>query len=283
AFKAYIDQYQKDFILFKTSTLLKEAKNDPIKKAEVIRDVVESIAKIPDSIKASVFVKECSLLMQLDERSLLTELNKMRLAKSRKSDQPAYKPVLETPPVTENIPVKTVSAEDTQEKEIVRLLITYGNKMIDWDGIANTYIGPFMIAELSDVEFDHPESKNIVQIYQQELENGRLPDEAFFIHHNNRSVADLAISMVSTPYTLNKWYENLKITVKSELDNMKGTILGAIFHLKKRKVDQILEGIRKELQKTTADADVDILLNQYQHMKKVEKSILDFLGSVVSK
>ncbi|MGI4804099.1 MAG: DNA primase, partial [Janthinobacterium lividum] len=125
AFKAYIDQYQKDFILFKTSTLLKEAKNDPIKKAEVIRDVVESIAKIPDSIKASVFVKECSLLMQLDERSLLTELNKMRLAKSRKSDQPAYKPVLETPPVTENIPVKTVSAEDTQEKEIVRLLITY--------------------------------------------------------------------------------------------------------------------------------------------------------------
>ncbi|MGI4803285.1 MAG: hypothetical protein ACRYFL_00835, partial [Janthinobacterium lividum] len=157
------------------------------------------------------------------------------------------------------------------------------NKMIDWDGIANTYIGPFMIAELSDVEFDHPESKNIVQIYQQELENGRLPDEAFFIHHNNRSVADLAISMVSTPYTLNKWYENLKITVKSELDNMKGTILGAIFHLKKRKVDQILEGIRKELQKTTADADVDILLNQYQHMKKVEKSILDFLGSVVSK
>ncbi|MGI4019918.1 MAG: DNA primase [Janthinobacterium lividum] len=283
AFKTYIDQHQKDFILYKTSTLLKAAGNDPIKKAEVIREIVESIAKIPDSIKASVFVKECSLLLQMDERSLLTELNKMRSAKSKKQDQANYQPVLETPPVTENIPVKTVSAEDTQEKEIVRLLITYGNKMIDWDGIANTYIGPFMISELSDVEFDHAESKNLVQIYQQELENGRLPDEAFFIHHSNRNVADLAISMVSTPYVLNKWYENLKITVKSELDNMKATILGAIFHLKKRKVDQILEGIRKELQKNPSNDDVDILLNQYQHMKKVEKNISDFLGSVILK
>jgi DNA primase len=283
AFKTYINQYQKDFILYKTSTLLKDAGNDPIKKADVIREIVESIAKIPDSIKASVFVKECSLLLQMDERSLLTELNKMRSAKTKKQDQSAPKPIQPEKPVTENIPVKTASAEDTQEKEIVRLLITYGNKIIDWDGIANTYIGPFMIAELSDVEFDHPESKNIVQIYQQELENGRLPDEAFFIHHSNRSVADLAISMVTTPYVLNKWYENLKITVKSELDNMKATILGAIFHLKKRKVDQMLDGIRRELQKNPSEADVDILLNQYQHMKKVEKSISDFLGSVILK
>ncbi len=285
AFKTYIDQHQKDFILYKTSTLLKDAGNDPIKKADVIREIVESISKIPDSIKASVFVKECSLLLQMDERSLLTELNKMRLAKSRKQDQQPIKPASEEVADTEKYPVKTVSvAEDTQEKEIVRLLITYGNKMIDWDGIANTYIGPFMVAELSDVEFENPESKNVVKIYQQELENGRLPDESFFIHHSDRSVADLAVSMVSTPYILSEnWYEKHKILVSDEQDNMKATILGAIFHLKKRKVDQILEGIRRELQKTTSNDDVDILLNQYQHMKKVEKHISDFLGSVILK
>lgn len=284
AFKTYIDQHQKDFILYKTSTLLNEAKNDPIKKAEVIREVVESIAKIPDSIKASVFVKECSSLLQMDERSLLTELNKMRSAKAKKQDQAGSKPIQTETPDTENIPIKTVSAEDTQEKEIVRLLIAYGNKMIDWDGIANTYIGPFMISEMSDVEFENPESKNLVDIYRQELENGRLPDETFFIHHPNRSVADLAVSMVSTPYVLSEnWYGKHKILVSNEQDNMKATILGAIFHLKKRKVDQILEGIRRELQKTTSNNDVDILLNQYQHMKKVEKNISDFLGSVVLK
>jgi DNA primase len=285
AFKTYIAQNQKDFILYKTSTLLKDAGNDPIKKAGVIREIVESIAKIPDSIKASVFVKECSLLMQMDERSLLTELNKMRQAKAKKQDQTFPKPIPQATGYTEIIPVKKAAvAEDTQEREIVRLLITYGNKMIDWDGIANTYIGPFMISELSDVEFENPESKNLVNIYRQELENGRLPDEAFFIHHSDRAVTDLAVSMVSTRYSLSEnWYEKHKILVSSEEDNMKGTILGAIFHLKKRKVDQILEGIRRDLQKTTSNDDIDVLLNQYQHMKKVEKNISDFLGSVILK
>lgn len=283
AFKTYIDQHQKDFILYKTSTLLKDAGNDPIKKAEVIREVVESIAKIPDSIKASVFVKECSSLLQMDERSLLTELNKMRLAKSKKQDQTSPKPIQQETPVTENIPVKTVSAEDTQEKEIVRLLITYGNKMIDWDGIANTYIGPFMISELSDVEFENPESKNVIDIYRQELEKGVLPDEPFFIHHTNRSVADLAVSMVSTPYTLNKWYENLKITVKSELDNMKATILGGIYHLKKKKIEDLLDKITLQLKtEENVDEQVNLMMKQIQ-VKKVHKNIADYLGTIIGK
>src|SRR5471030_1887269 len=87
AFKTYIDENKKDFILFKTNVLLKDAGNDPLKKAEVIREVVESIAKIPDSIKASVFIKECSYVLDIDERALLSELNKMRLAKARKNAQ----------------------------------------------------------------------------------------------------------------------------------------------------------------------------------------------------
>src|ERR1700710_2349174 len=86
-FKNYIEQNKQDFILYKTNILLKEAGKDPIRRAEVIREVVESIAKIPDSIKASVFIKECSHIMQIDERALLSELNKMRLAKAKKDGQ----------------------------------------------------------------------------------------------------------------------------------------------------------------------------------------------------
>jgi DNA primase len=67
AFKSHIEKNKKDFILYKTDMLLGEAGNDPIKKSEVIREIVESIAKIPDSIKASVFIKECSHILQLDE------------------------------------------------------------------------------------------------------------------------------------------------------------------------------------------------------------------------
>jgi DNA primase len=64
---------------------------------------------------------------------------------------------------------------------------------------------------------------------------------------------------------------------------MKATILGAIFHLKKQKVGKMLENLRNELQNTTGEADQEILLNQYMRMKKVEKTISDYLGSVILK
>ncbi|MGZ3755125.1 MAG: DNA primase [Mucilaginibacter sp.] len=285
-FKNYIDQHKKDFILFKTSILLKEVGNDPIKKADVIREIVESIAKIPDSIKASVFIKECSHILQIDERSLLSELNKMRQAKAKKDGQQQIsKATIDYDQASIAEPVeKPAKDSDSQEKEIIRLLLLYGNKMIDWDGIANTYIGPFMIAELSDVEFEHPAAKAFMAIYGREVENGVLPDEQLFIHHSDKEIVDLVVTQLATKYTLSEnWYEMHKILVLDEQANMKATILGAIFHLKKQKVGKMLENLRNELQNTTAEADQEILLSQYMRMKKVEKTISDYLGSVILK
>ncbi len=285
AFKSHIEKNKKDFILYKTDMLLDEAGNDPIKKSEVIREIVESIAKIPDSIKASVFIKECSHILQIDERSLISELNKMRLAKAKKDSQ--QQPMRTPEPVDETLleePQEKRQDTDSQEKEIVRLLLLYGNKMIDWDGIANTYIGPFMIAELSDVEFDHPASKSFIDIYSKEVENGVLPEDQHFIHHPDKDIVDLVVTLIATKYTLSEnWYEMHKILVPDEQANMKATILGAIFHLKKQKVGKILENLRKELQTTEGEADQEILLNQYMRMKKVEKTISDYLGSVILK
>jgi len=285
-FKKHIDDNKKDFILFKTDILLKEVGNDPIKKADVIREIVESVAKIPDSIKASVFIKECSYLLKIDERALLSELNKMRMAKAKKdSQQQISKPVPLDEPSFFDEPIEKASKDDaSQEKEIIRLLLLYGNKVIDWDGIANTYIGPFMIAELSDVEFENAACKSFVEIYRREVENGVLPDEQYFIHYSDKEIVDLAVNQIATKYTLSEnWYEMHKILVPDEQVNMKATILGAIFHLKKQKVGKILEGLRSELQKTSGEADQEILLNQYMHMKKVEKTISDYLGSVILK
>ncbi|MCC8411126.1 DNA primase [Mucilaginibacter sp. UR6-1] len=299
AFKTYIDQNKKDFILYKTGILLKEAGNDPIRKAGVIREIVESIAKIPDSIKASVFVKECSHIMQIDERALLSELNKMRLAKSKKDSQQQYnqnqraqqhpdappEDLFFDEPGTAAAP-STEKREEAynQEREIIRLLLLYGNRMIDWDGIANTYIGPFIIAELSDVTFESTSCKDFVEDYRREVENGVLPDEQHYIHHKDKDIVDLTVTMLATRYTLSEnWYEMHKITVPDEQVNMKATILGAIFHLKKHKVAQILENLRKELQNTPSEQDQEILLNQYMRMKKVEKHISDYLGSVILK
>jgi len=285
AFKKHIEDNKKDFILYKTDILLKEAGNDPIKKSEVIREIVESIAKIPDSIKASVFIKECSHQLQIDERALLSELNKMKLGKARKdSQQQANRAVTPAEDILADEPVEEIKENASQEKEIVRLLLLYGNKMIDWDGIANTYIGPFMIAELNDVEFEHPASKAFIEIYSKEVENGVLPEEQHFIHYPDKDIVDLVVTLIATKYTLSEnWYEMHKILVPDEQVNMKATILGAIFHLKKQKVGKMLQSLRNELQKTEGEADQEILLNQYMRMKKVEKTISDYLGSVILK
>ena len=227
AFKKYIEDTKKDFILYKTNLLLKEAGSDPIKKAEVIRDIVESVAKIPDSIKASVFIKECSYILQIDERALLSELNKMRMAKAKKDSQPYSKITPAEEILPEESEFQEPKEDGSQEKEIIRLLLLYGSRMIDWDGIANTYIGPFMIAELSDVEFEHPASKAFVEIYRKEVENGVLPEEQYFIHYPEKDIVDLTVTLIATKYTLSEnWYEMHKILVPDEQVNMKATILG---------------------------------------------------------
>lgn len=285
-FKNHIAQNRKDFILYKTDLLLKDAGTDPIRRAEVIREIVESIAKIPDSIKASVFIRECSHLLEIDERALLTELNKMRQAKARKDSQQQasrtidpseYLPPEELPV---EAPVKT--DESSQEKEIVRLLLLYGGRVVDWDVGANTYIGQFMIPELDDVEFKNQECKEFIRIYREKIDQGSLPDDSFFVSYPDNKIADMAITLLLSQYTLSpNWIDMHKILTVTEEDNMQATILGGIYHLKKHKVKNILDDLRKQLQLTNIPDEEDVLLGQYMHMKKVEKVIADYLGITI--
>jgi len=224
-------------------------------------------------------------LMEIDERALISELNKIRIAKSKKDSQQISRPATPAEEVPSDEPeIRSKRDDSSQEREIIRLLLLYGNRMIDWDGIANTYIGPFIIAELSDVEFENETCKKFVETYRKEVENGVLPDEQHFIHQADKDIVDLTVTLIATKYTLSdNWYEMHKILVPDEQVNMRATILGAIFHLKKQKVAKILDGLRTELQKTQEDTEQEILLSQYMQMKKVEKTISDYLGSVILK
>jgi len=285
-FRTHIEGNKKDFILFKTNILLKDAGNDPIKRAGIIREVVESIAKIPDGIKASVFVRECSSLLQIEERVLISELNKIRLGKIKKdtnfNPQQAQPENFPDPELPDQIGIS--DTDEAQEKEIVRLLLNYGHELVHWDDITDTYIAPYIISNLADVTFEHPLCIRIIDEYKKQLENGELPSEQDFIKNSDHQIADLAIAMVSSPYILSEnWYAKRKIYVKNESENLRLTILGGIFHLKKRKVDRILRKIRDEIQ---AEQDADnqaILMRRYMQVKEVEKGISIFLGSVILK
>lgn len=286
AFKTHIEQNKKDFILFKTGILLKDAGNDPIKRAGIIREVVESIAKIPDGIKASVFVRECSSLLQIEERVLISELNKIHLSKVKKdnSNYSAAQPVQNPPEISAPVLVGISDGDDKQEKEIIRLLLNYGHELVHWDDITDTYIAPYIIGNLSDVNFDNSLCNRILEEYKKQLENGALPSEQDFIKHADHEIADLAIAMVSSPYILSEnWYAKRKIYVRNESENLRATILGGIFHLKKRKVDRILKKIRDDIQLETDADNQAILMRRYMQVKEVEKGISMFLGSVIIK
>jgi DNA primase len=294
AFKLYIENNRKDFILYKANTLLKEAGTDPIKRAGIIRDIVESIAKIPDNIKASVFIRECSHLLQVEERILLIELNKMRAAKSKKASpqsqqqNPQYNDgppenLFDDTPGAELLAVKA-DDEELQEQEIVRLLLAYGHELVNWDKIDNMFIGSFIIQNLSDVSFKHEICQRIISEYREEIENGHLPVANQFIKSDDRQIADLAITLSTSPYTLSEnWYNKHQIFVRDESLNLKATILGGIFHLKKKKVDQILSDVLQEIKVEDDPVNQEILMQRYAYIKNVEKEISKFLGSVILK
>ncbi|RYU89301.1 DNA primase [Mucilaginibacter terrigena] len=289
AFKTHIDQNKKDFIVFKTDILLKEVGDDPIRKADAIRDIVESIAKIPDFIKVELFVKQCSSLLAIQERSLLTEVNKIKLGKQKKYyDQQKVelsKLDVEKIEIKENPPVSKSNVEDkSQEEEVIRLLVTYGHNLINWDGIADTYIGSFIIANIADVIFANKTRLDFIEIYKNEIEAGKTPDETFFISHIRLDISTLAIQLLLSPYVLSpNWLELHRINVNDETKNMKSTILGGIYHLKKAKIERMKTLLSKQIKESTIPDEVDILLSQFNHLKKVERTVADYLGIVILK
>ena len=294
AFKAYIEDNRKDFILYKANILLAEAGTDPIKRAGIIRDIVESIAKIPDQIKASVFIRECSSLLQIEERVLLSELNKMRAAKLKKGIQQSnarQERQVDMPPENlfadddEQLAQVTVATNDElQENEIVRLLLAFGHELVSWDKIDNMYIGSFIMQNLNDVTFENALCKKIIDHYRVEIENGQLPTANQFIKSEDRDIADLAITLSTSPYTLSEnWYNKHNIYVRDETVNLKATILGGLYHLKKRKVDRILLDLLKEIKIENDATNQEILMQRYAFIKNVEKEISKFLGSVIVK
>lgn len=310
-FKKYIENNRKDFILYKASILLKEAGTDPIKRAGIIRDIVESIAKIPDDIKASIFIRECSGLLQVEERILLSELNKIRVAKFKKSSggsqgqgsssfqqqnqgQNQYQPYPDGPPdnlfenpdsASEFIEAPVAEENDLlQEQEIVRLLLAYGHELVSWDKIDNMYIGSFIMQNLADVSFQDELCKKIIDTYRDEIENGHLPVASQFINNEDRKIAELAITLSTSPYSLSEnWYNKHNIYVRDESINLKATILGGLFHLKKGKVARMLMDIAKELKTETDPVNQEILMQRFIFIKGVEKEISKFLGTVILK
>ncbi|WP_311325484.1 DNA primase [Capnocytophaga sputigena] len=126
----YLENNATDFIRFKASLLMQEAQNDPIKKAETIRDMVESISKIPDLIKREVYVRECATIMDISEQvlfSTLAQILKKDFYEGQKVErkQKAAMQVVQTP---EEAQKRTVNRLEILEHDLIKNLLLYGNR-----------------------------------------------------------------------------------------------------------------------------------------------------------
>jgi len=287
-FQKYLEGNQQDFISFKTNILLQDSGNDPVKRAGVIRDIVESIALIPDQIKASVFIRECSKKLDIQERVLIAELNKIKLEYARKSTIQRAKPAEITP-----LPEEQQEQEDRhsgnntdlQEQEIVRLLLHYGHLPAKWEKNPEVPIALILFTNLQDIEFHQPACKKIITIFFNYLDRQALPEPKIFIQHQDKEIANMAISLLSSPYTLSpNWNDDKRqIHVTSEVDNLKDTVVKAIHRMKKRVIESHIQQIREELKIETNVDNIAILTNKYQKYKRLEKEILSYLGTVIVK
>jgi DNA primase len=293
----YLKDNAKDFVRFKTELLLKDAENDPIKRGQVIRDIVETISVIPDSIFRITYVKECSRLLDMPEQTLTNELNKLLRAKLKKTlgiegDAIPETETTTTTPKQDETLEEQLPAGYYQERELVKLLLMYGqdvitDERIDEEGqriLEQVTVAQFIIDDLKNdgCLFLNPVNRKIFDLFDKAIDEGRIPDDQVFISNEDTDIAQLAADLLSSPYKLDQW-EKHGIFVKREEDVLRTTVLSSIYRYK----DLIIEGRRKAIEeelKVTSDPDDQlILLKQKKDLDDIRKQFNKQLGIVIAK
>ena len=292
----YLKENAKDFIRFKTELLLKDAENDPIKRGQVIRDIVETISVIPDNIFRITYVKECSRLLDMPEQTLTNELNKILRTKLKKTLGIEENVVPETDTTTPSQQQETVEeqlpAGYYQERELVKLLLMYGKEMIVDERVdergetvyEQVSVAQFIVDDLKmdDFQFTNVVNKKIFDIFDHAIDEGCIPDDAFFVSHEDETIAQLAADLLSTPYKLDQW-EKYGIFVKREEDVLRTTVLSSLFRYKDLIVEERRKAIEEELKVAEDAGDQLILLRQKKDLDDIRKQINQKLGIVIAK
>lgn len=297
--KSFIADNSKDFISFKANLLMGDVKNDPIKKAGLIKEIVESIALIPEAIYRSVYVKECSRIMDMEEHILLSELNKIRSKNFNEKSNHGVKPAENTTNVQEHQiaeekkQVVDASAEH-QERDIIRILINYGNKnvLVDSEDLdehkkpvqIEIAVAALIIHEIQhdNIVFENTLYKSIYEEFVQQLNNDKIPDYNFFVSHENTAISYLTVDMISSPYSLSKWEQHSIYTTMEE-DILKRSMYHAIYALKSRKLEIMIHEIQKRLKENPPEEEMLTLMQTQHQLLQAKKTFNALLGRIVVK
>lgn len=232
-FQAYISAHEVDFIRFKTNLLLDESDKDPMKRAELISDLVKSIAVIPEAIVRDVYAKECGQLLRLEQKLLITEIAKQREKITEKSHRPERTsgPEAEDVPLPGPDPYETFIPQDGREGQefyqfelqIIQTIIRYGEKIIfrmpDKAGGENLVtVIEYIDGELKDdnLSFHNPLHRTILAEATGNIRNGNFIAQQYFIKHPDPAIGKLAAELASNRYELSKIFSKTQKIVADE-------------------------------------------------------------------
>jgi len=264
---------------------------DPTAKVKLIKEIVQTIAHIPDAINRTVYIQECSNLMEIPEQTLMNELNKLLREKYRKNlrQQPDQEIPVETSVkqrISEQMAFNPFDIEE-HEKQVVRLVLLYGTEKIKIREIIRDEldeevveeheesVAQYILQNLEDdgIRFENEMYNRIFDEVKGFMKNGNIPDEHYFVNHPDEKLASEAISIIATPYELSANWEKNQIHVKQEEDDLLKTIITTLNPLRTKLISRHLNELREKMKTSTDDAEIFILQQQFFELKKVANEI----------
>jgi DNA primase len=290
AFQTYLQENTTDFIRFKTALLTRESKNDPVKKASSIREIVRSISLIRDPIQRAVYLKESSQMLEMDENLLYAELNKVILERKRKENRSQEKDQPPPPDSAEYLPQEAVQelleqvdpdkVISLQEKESVRLLLNYSLNEIEQE----FRLYEFMLQELEEIEFITPVYAQILQLFKQKLREGEVANLEFFLKETPDHIREAVAELITEKYELSdNWEKKYQIYVPRETWILKSMAFTNVYRLKFRVIRKLIGENMKKMQETADIQEQERLLYIHTQLKQAEIEAAKILGNVIAR
>ena len=288
ALKEYLENSSQDFINFKVSLLMREASNDPVKKAGLIRDIVTSISKIPDSIQREVYVQECSRIMEISERVLFSELaqliskNSKEFSKNLQKEKQTFEVVKKQ---TEQL--KEIDSLFILEKEIIRILLLFGNQEADFvdfveveneDGTIHiekeqytNQVSKELYLNLQDdeIEFSNEIFKKIYYEMIHQLSQEDKIEIDNFINHSNTNISKVVTSILmdDEKYALSDW-ERKNIFVTEPQKILSKLVTDAILNLRRILIDKKIKQLIDPSESSSSENNDLEMIKNYIELKK---------------
>ncbi|HCF03895.1 DNA primase [Flavobacterium sp.] len=286
----YLESNAKDFIQFKASLLMKDAQNDPIKKADLIREMVQSISKIPDRIQREIYIQECSRIMDISEQVLVSTLAQLvqkdiaEVGKKQKQEQKAFEVVKNEAPVQ----AQKIDILYHLERKIIEILLLYGNKIEEFEDVLlktnadgeieqvvekkeyKVYQRIFLSLQEDEVELANPLFRAIFN----DLINYYLQNEDFGIENYLKHLPDqfaqevTDILMEDERVTLHKW-DDQNIFVKQKSETVSQHTSEIIISMREYLINKLILDLMSEfVEKPDSDQEeLKVLINDYNKLK----------------